>query len=93
MPTKLLAVAAQVGSAKKRSWSESSSLDGSALKNELLNPKPLAVADKFIFDEHNGGGRRRKNRHVSRLESRCQITSFQKRLNDMGLNDVMTEDE
>jgi hypothetical protein len=76
MPTKLLAVAAQVGSAKKRSWSESSSLDGSAMKNELLNPKPLAVADKFIFDEHNGGGRRRKNRHVSRLESRCQITSF-----------------
>lgn len=63
LPSKLLAAA----SGKKRSWSESSSAEGSASKNSLLAPKPLAVQGKFVFDEHNGGGRKRKQRHKSRI--------------------------
>ena len=52
----------------------------------MIAPRPLAVADKFVYDENNGGGRRRKTRHVSRRFCgsendglRC-IGSFQDRL-------------
>ena len=52
---------------KKRSWSaSSSSCGGSSNKKMMVNPRPLAVAGKFVYDVNNGGGRRRKTRHIGR---------------------------
>ena len=52
----------------------------------MIAPRPLAVAGKFVYDENNGGGRRRKTRHVSRRFNGAEndglrgIGSFQDRL-------------
>jgi rhodanese-related sulfurtransferase len=46
---------------KSSKWSDSSD-SGS---NEKI-AKPLAVRGKFVFDPENGGGRRRRDKHLSR---------------------------
>lgn len=55
---------------------------GSASKNGFLAPRPLAVAGQFIYDEHNGGGRRRKQRHKSRIESEAQHLNIESNWQD-----------
>ena len=54
----------------------------------MCNPRPLAVADKFVFDANNGGGRRRKTRHITRKfidqDDNIGITSFHDKLHDLG---------
>ena len=57
----------------------------------MINPRPLAVADKFIFDVNNGGGRKRKTRHIGRRiidkDDNIGITSFHDKLHDLKPSD------
>lgn len=53
----------------------------------MVNPRPLAVAGKFVYDVNNGGGRRRKTRHIGRRivdqADNIGITSFNDKLHDL----------
>jgi rhodanese-related sulfurtransferase len=72
VPSELLDLPNEEPPKKSNGWSDSESNPGS---NQKINvddinymPRPLAVRGKFVLDVEHGGGRRRRQKHLSRQQ-------------------------